>query len=78
MYHAIAIVLVGVLMTSRTTSWCNAAGWAFLIGVLIFSGLLYALVLTGPTWRWLGAVVPIGGLSLIVGWILLAIGSLRN
>jgi uncharacterized membrane protein YgdD (TMEM256/DUF423 family) len=78
MYHAIAIVLVGVLMTSRTTSWCNAAGWAFLIGVLIFSGLLYALVLTGPTWRWLGAIVPIGGLSLIGGWILLAIGSLRN
>jgi uncharacterized membrane protein YgdD (TMEM256/DUF423 family) len=40
--------------------------------------MLYVLVLTGPSWRWLGAVVPIGGVSLIVGWLLLAIGALRN
>jgi len=45
---------------------------------LIFSGLLYALIFTGPEWRWLGAVVPLGGLSLITGWVLVAIGALRK
>jgi uncharacterized membrane protein YgdD (TMEM256/DUF423 family) len=45
---------------------------------LIFSGLLYALVLASPTWRWLGAIVPIGGLSLIAGWLLLTFGALRE
>jgi len=78
MWHALAIVLVGVALTGRPTPWWHAAGWAFLAGVLIFSGLLYALVLTGPSWRWLGAVVPIGGLSLIAGWLLLAVGALRD
>jgi uncharacterized membrane protein YgdD (TMEM256/DUF423 family) len=78
MWHALAIVLVGVAFTYRPSIWGNAAGWAFLFGVLIFSGLLYVLVLAGPSWRWLGAFVPIGGLALIVGWALLAIGALRE
>ena len=78
MWHALAIVLVGVMLTTRPNSWLVASGWAFLVGVLLFSGMLYALVLTGPNFRWLGAVVPIGGLSLIVGWLLLAIGALRS
>lgn len=78
MWHALAIVLVGVALSTRSTPWWQAAAGAMLLGVLIFSGLLYALVLTGPSWRWLGAVVPIGGLSLIVGWTLLAIGAWRN
>jgi uncharacterized membrane protein YgdD (TMEM256/DUF423 family) len=75
MWHALAIVLVGLALTSRATPWWQAAGWAFLAGVLIFSGLLYALVLSGPSWRWLGMVVPIGGVLLIAGWLLLAIGA---
>jgi uncharacterized membrane protein YgdD (TMEM256/DUF423 family) len=78
MWHALAIVLVGLALTQRPSEWWNAAGGAFLAGVLIFSGLLYVLVLAGPSWRWLGAVVPIGGLSLIAGWVLLAIGALRS
>jgi uncharacterized membrane protein YgdD (TMEM256/DUF423 family) len=78
MWHALAIALVGLALASRPSPWWQAAAWAFLIGTLIFSGLLYALVLTGPNWRWLGAVVPFGGVSLIVGWLLLAIGALRN
>lgn len=78
MWHALAIVLVGVALMGRSTVWWQAAAWALLIGVLIFSGPLYALVVTGPNWRWLGAVVPIGGLSLIVGWVLLAVGALRS
>jgi len=78
MYHAIAIVVVGLAMTQRSSPWWQAAALALLVGVVIFSGLLYALVLAGPDWRWLGAVVPIGGVSLIAGWVFLAIGALRS
>ena len=78
LWHALALVLTGLALAARPSPWWQASGWAFLVGILIFSGLLYALVLTGPTWRWLGAIVPLGGVSLIVGWVLLAIGALRN
>jgi uncharacterized membrane protein YgdD (TMEM256/DUF423 family) len=78
MYHAIAIVLVGLALANRPSPWWQGAAWAYLLGVLIFSGLLYALVLAGPDWRWLGAIVPIGGVSFIVGWILFSIGALRK
>jgi uncharacterized membrane protein YgdD (TMEM256/DUF423 family) len=78
MWHAIAIVLTALAISANPSPWWNAAAWAFLIGALIFSGLLYALVFVGPNLRWLGAIVPIGGLSLIVGWVLLAIGALRR
>jgi uncharacterized membrane protein YgdD (TMEM256/DUF423 family) len=78
MWHALAIVFTGLALAGRQSAWWNAAGWAFLAGVLIFSGLLYVLVLAGPEWRWLGKIVPIGGVSLIIGWVLLAIGALRQ
>ena len=52
--------------------WTYMLGWAFLLGVVIFSGLLYVLTFSGPDWKWLGMVVPIGGVSLIVGWLALA------
>ena len=76
MYHALALLAVG-LLTARRCGWAiNLAGVAFTLGVLIFSGCLYALVLTGQ--KWLGAVVPIGGLSLIAGWICLAFAIWRD
>ena len=78
MWHALAIVLVGVVLGTRPSQWWNAAGGAFLAGVIIFSGLLYVLVVAGPSWRWLGGVVPIGGLSLIAGLVLMAVGALRQ
>lgn len=52
------------------------AGWAFVAGVLIFSGSLYALVFTGT--RWLGAITPIGGVAFIVGWAALALRIFRS
>jgi uncharacterized membrane protein YgdD (TMEM256/DUF423 family) len=71
MYHAPALLAVGLLLLSgRGGPNANLAGWAFLIGVLIFSGTLYALAFTGL--RWLGAITPIGGLALIAGWFTLA------
>lgn len=66
--HAIAVVLAGVLDVS-------VAGWCFLVGIAVFSGSLYLLVLTEQ--RWLGAVTPLGGLSFIAGWAMLAIHARR-
>lgn len=73
-YHALALVLVGVLMQQLASSpaalkYLNWSGYGFLIGVLIFSGSLYVLCLTGVTW--LGAITPLGGLFMIAGWALL-------
>jgi uncharacterized membrane protein YgdD (TMEM256/DUF423 family) len=78
MWHALALVLVGIALGVRPSRWWQAAGWALLLGTLVFSGLLYVLVLAGPNWRWLGAVVPFGGISMIVGWTLLAVGALQS
>jgi uncharacterized membrane protein YgdD (TMEM256/DUF423 family) len=74
-YHALALLGVGLLAARRASPAVHAAGAAMTLGTLIFSGCLYALVLTGQ--RWLGAVVPIGGGLLIVGWICLAVAALR-
>jgi uncharacterized membrane protein YgdD (TMEM256/DUF423 family) len=70
MYHALALVLVAVLMTRTGPSFAAAAGWAFVVGILLFSGSLYLMLLTGQ--RWLGAVTPLGGISFLVGWAALA------
>ena len=75
MYHALALLGVGVLMAVRRSRLAAAAGAAFLAGNLLFSGLLYVIVFGGP--RILGAIVPIGGLLLIAGWLLVAASGLR-
>jgi uncharacterized membrane protein YgdD (TMEM256/DUF423 family) len=67
--HAVALVLLGLLQGQRPGG--GAAGWAFLLGSAVFSGTLYAMALGGP--RWLGAVTPVGGLGLMLGWLLLAL-----
>ncbi len=70
MYHAPALVLVG-LLASRRRSWAlETAGWTFLLGILLFSGLLYAWVFTQL--RILALIVPFGGAALIIGWFALA------
>jgi uncharacterized membrane protein YgdD (TMEM256/DUF423 family) len=72
--HAVAVVLVGLLATRATESakpWCiGLSGWAFTLGIALFSGSLYALALSNA--RWLGAVTPFGGALLLVGWGALA------
>ncbi len=74
MYHALALLLVGLLLLQRPeASGLVYAGWAFVVGVLIFSGSLYALSLSGV--KILGAITPIGGVARIVGWVLVAIAS---
>jgi uncharacterized membrane protein YgdD (TMEM256/DUF423 family) len=76
MYHALALLVVGWMARQRSGWAFHLAGAAFVIGVLIFSGSLYALVLTGITG--LGAIVPIGGVLLVVGWICLGIAAWRS
>lgn len=78
MLHALALVLVGLALVHRSPRAWHVAAWAFLAGVLVFSGLLYVLALAGPAWRWLGMVVPLGGVAMIVGWLALAAGALSG
>lgn len=73
MYHALALLGVGLLARTPSSIWLTVAGWSFVVGIVIFSGCLYALTLTGQ--RWLGAFVPIGGVSFLIGWTALAIGA---
>ncbi|MDP7518264.1 MAG: DUF423 domain-containing protein [Arenicellales bacterium] len=76
MYHALALLAVAWAAGRWPGNWVNASGWLFVIGILIFSGSLYLMALSGA--RWLGAITPIGGLCFILGWIALAMAALRS
>jgi uncharacterized membrane protein YgdD (TMEM256/DUF423 family) len=78
MLHAIALVLVGLALAQRDTGWWRLAAWAFLAGILLFCGLLKVLTIAPPEWKWLGAIVPVGGVALIAGWVMFAGGALRR
>ena len=74
MYHALAILIVA-LAAARLDGWLiRAAGWLFTGGIVLFSGSLYALALSGVTI--LGAVTPIGGLAFLGGWACLVLAAL--
>lgn len=74
MYHALAILLVSALIGRADAGrYLPAAGWAFAGGILLFSGSLYILAVTGITV--LGAITPIGGLAFLVGWALLIVAA---
>jgi uncharacterized membrane protein YgdD (TMEM256/DUF423 family) len=66
MYHALAIILVA-LIAARFDGWLvRAAGWSFTAGIVLFSGSLYALAVTGTTV--FGAITPLGGVAFLIGW----------
>lgn len=69
-YHALALLLVGIMMKVMPASLLNYVAGAFFLGILLFSGSLYALALTGQ--KWFGPITPLGGVCFIVGWLLLA------
>lgn len=77
MYHAIVLVLVGVLAARAQTAATalTVSGALLLAGTVLFSGSLYVLALTGV--RWLGAITPIGGLCFMGGWAALAYAALH-
>ncbi|MAO40490.1 MAG: hypothetical protein CMK70_09770 [Pseudohongiella sp.] len=77
MYHALALFGVGLLcMQYGESTLLRASGWAFVVGIVIFSGSLYILSLSGI--RWLGAITPIGGVAFLTGWLLLAAAMLMG
>lgn len=70
-YHALGLILVGLAAFHLPESgYLKGAGWAMLIGIVLFSGSLYVLALTGL--RWFGAITPVGGIAFIVAWGLFA------
>ena len=76
-YHTLALLGIGVLATVKP-DWkgISFAAWSMVLGILIFSGSLYVLSLTGITW--LGAITPLGGLAFILGWSSLVYLSFKN
>jgi uncharacterized membrane protein YgdD (TMEM256/DUF423 family) len=75
MYHALALLLVALLLTQFEIPPISlrVSGFAFIAGVVIFSGSLYALSLTEI--KWLGAITPLGGVGFIIGWIGLVVAA---
>ena len=71
--HALGIMLIGILAQMLPESkWLPVAGWTMVAGVVVFSGSLYALSVTGM--RMLGAITPLGGIALLAAWLMVAIG----
>lgn len=74
MYHALAIVLVSLIL-GRMDGWLiRTAGWAFTAGLVLFPGSLYVLALTGITV--FGAITPVGGVAFLVGWACLIVAAI--
>jgi uncharacterized membrane protein YgdD (TMEM256/DUF423 family) len=75
MYHALGLVMVGSLIVRARSAWLSAAAVAFLLGIVLFSGGIYAWLATDQ--QPFVHVVPVGGTVWIIGWLLLAIGAWR-
>ena len=78
MFHALALIAVGILMSPSlfgSVTQLSWAGYLILAGIIIFSGSLYVLSLTGI--GILGAITPIGGVAFIAGWIMLIVAAIK-
>ncbi len=77
MYHALALLAVAILLQIATSAMplLKVAGWAFIVGVVLFSGSLYLISLAGL--KILGPVTPLGGVAFLIGWGCLAIAAWR-
>jgi len=76
MYHALGLIAVAWAASQWSSQLIAASGWLFVAGIVIFSGSLYILSLTGV--RWLGAITPIGGVAFIIGWGCLLWAAIRS
>ena len=74
-YHTFALLITGILMKFNPTQTLKWSGYLFIAGIIIFSGFLYLLAITGI--KTLGMIVPIGGLMFVAGWICLLVHSLQ-
>ena len=75
-YHVFALLFVGLLYLHRPSILLMYAAWSFIIGIVLFSGSLYTYVLTGT--RQFAMITPIGGLTLVSAWVLLAVATFRS
>ncbi len=75
-YHALALILTGLLLHFYEHKLVGWAGYAFIAGIVLFSGSLYLLCFTGITK--LGAITPLGGLAFIAAWIMLLVGVAKS
>lgn len=76
-YHALGLIGLSLWQAEQTvTKILRLTGWGLLIGCLLFSGSLYIMVLTGIPW--LGAITPLGGMMMLVGWISWSIAAITD
>jgi len=75
MFHAMALLAVGVVQHLAKGTSFSPAGWGFLAGTVLFSGSLYILAITGI--KWLGAITPIGGVAFLFGWFYFAVAVIK-
>ncbi|MFV8826269.1 DUF423 domain-containing protein [Alkalihalobacterium sp. APHAB7] len=76
MYHALGLTLIGLIsLKGVESSLVHWAGWLIVLGIILFSGSLYVLAITGISK--LGMITPLGGVAFIAGWVLLAISMFR-
>ena len=74
MWHALALILLSMISLKHPIP--KMTGLCFVVGTILFSGSLYGLALDGP--KWLGPVTPLGGLCLMMGWVLLVYSTSKN
>lgn len=74
--HAVALLALGIGIRLTESAWFEWSAVAWMIGVILFCGSIFTLVLGGP--RWFGPVTPIGGVALITGWLMVIVGALRD
>lgn len=70
-YHTLALLFIGILLSKYSNQWLNISSYFMTAGILIFSGSLYVLAIANT--KWLGAITPLGGLGLLIGWLCLAV-----
>ena len=74
-YHTLALIGIGLFALHYESKLLTASGWAMVVGILLFSGSLYALSISGI--KILGAITPIGGLFFIAGWVLMVAAVIK-
>ncbi|MCH8976860.1 MAG: DUF423 domain-containing protein [Proteobacteria bacterium] len=76
-YHAVGLILLGLIaLQIPITPYLRWSGWLMLVGIILFSGSLYALSITNI--RWLGMITPLGGTAFILAWLMLTIGIMKS
>ncbi|OGX68671.1 MAG: hypothetical protein A2189_00565 [Paenibacillus sp. RIFOXYA1_FULL_44_5] len=76
MYHSLGLIVIALVMNklgqSTLLTW---SGWSMLVGIILFSGSLYVLSISGV--KWLGAITPLGGVGFLAAWLLLAVAAFK-